>query len=350
MAVFACAQCDAVLTNPVSRIALPVHAHQSYGHELLRPLMAPGTYAVDPEPSGSPWRPWTEIGDDAAAARGVFAPTHALSCGEPGAIVLAPGDLYGTVLIPDRLDGYCLGLAGSDGPNLACECCGEPVATRIDDCSYWQEVRLAPHAVRQLPIAGPADRPLGWAELVAASESFPPVDMSGWNDPRWEAASGMTLAYLLAASGGAPVTVPDGPLADLFRRPLDALLPPGPPAKRAALAGPGLPAGDQDIALVPRHPQTGEPWQPQSTAIPVPLAAEVWLHIVFHPVQRPIPVSGGLPVSVLRDDPLPRHPLGPTRPDLDVFRHTLARLPAVREPWLREIYELVRERPYSVPF
>ncbi|GAA2808091.1 hypothetical protein [Crossiella cryophila] len=350
MAVFACALCDAVLTNPVSRIALPVHTQLRYQHTLLPPLMDPGTYAVDPEPSGPPWRRWHEIGDDAAAARGVFAPTHALSCGEPGAIILAPGDTRGMVLIPDRLGGDCMGLAGNDGPNLACERCGQPVATRIDDCEYWQEARLTPSAVRQLPIAGPADRPTGWTELVAASEPFPPIDLSGQCDLRWEAATGMTLALLLAASGGAPVTVPDGLLADLFRRPLDALLPPGPPAKRATLAGPGLPTSNADIALVPRHPQTGEPWQPQNTAIPVPLAIEVWLHIAFHPERRPIPVSGGLPDGVLRDDPLPPHPSGPTHPDLDVFRHTLARLPAVREPWLRRIYEPMREQPYSLPF
>lgn len=60
--VFACAGCGAVLTAPVSQIALPVHAHHSYGHELLPALMEPGTYAVDPEPSGPPWRPWSEIG------------------------------------------------------------------------------------------------------------------------------------------------------------------------------------------------------------------------------------------------------------------------------------------------
>lgn len=33
--VFACCGCGTVLTAPVSRIALPVHAHHTYGHELL---------------------------------------------------------------------------------------------------------------------------------------------------------------------------------------------------------------------------------------------------------------------------------------------------------------------------
>ncbi|MGW0633368.1 hypothetical protein [Streptomyces sp. NPDC002758] len=63
--------------------------------------MEPGTYAVDPEPSGPPWRPWNEIGVDEAEARGVFAPVYALSFGSPGAIVVAPGDTRGTILIPE---------------------------------------------------------------------------------------------------------------------------------------------------------------------------------------------------------------------------------------------------------
>lgn len=52
--VFACAGCDTVLTAPVSQVALPVHAHHSYGHETLSALMEPGTYVVDPAPSGPP--------------------------------------------------------------------------------------------------------------------------------------------------------------------------------------------------------------------------------------------------------------------------------------------------------
>lgn len=52
--VFTCSRCGTVLTAPVSRVALPVHAHHRYGHDLLPPLMEPGTYAIDPEPSGPP--------------------------------------------------------------------------------------------------------------------------------------------------------------------------------------------------------------------------------------------------------------------------------------------------------
>jgi hypothetical protein len=74
MTVFVCAGCDAVLSSPLAQVALPVHAHQMWGYSLLPVLMEPGTYAVEPEPSGPPWRPWNEIGADDGAVRGVFAP------------------------------------------------------------------------------------------------------------------------------------------------------------------------------------------------------------------------------------------------------------------------------------
>jgi len=50
-------------------------------------------------------------------------------------------------------------------------------------------------------------------------------------------------------------------------------------------------------------------------------------------------VVGGLPEGVERDDPLPPHPPMPFLPSMEAFRHTLARLPAVREPWLRAIHD-----------
>jgi hypothetical protein len=335
----------------MSQIALPVHAHHKYGHELLPALMEPGTYAVDPEPSGPPWRQWSEIGADEAEARGLFAPVDALSFGARGTIVVAPGDTRGTVLIPERCDGCCCGLDGRDGPNLACAQCGRAVATRIDDCSLWQAVWLAPHAVRRLPAEGPAPRTVGWEALAEERQSTPPVEPSGWS-PRWEAAVGATLAYLLAASGGTPVTVPEGIVADAFGRALDALLPPGWPAKTAALAGPGLPAPVHapDIALVPRHPQTGKAWQPSGTAHTVPLAADVWMHLAFHNERLLVPASGGLPDCVLREDPPTPHPWTPFQPDSGVFLATLARLPAVRQPWLRRIYDHVKDHPYARPF
>ncbi|MFI6502462.1 hypothetical protein [Nonomuraea typhae] len=73
MTIFACAGCDAVLTAPVSPVALPVHADQKYGHDLIGVLMEPGAYAVDPEPFGPLWRPWAEINLEEAQTRGVYA-------------------------------------------------------------------------------------------------------------------------------------------------------------------------------------------------------------------------------------------------------------------------------------
>ncbi|WP_268817500.1 hypothetical protein [Thermomonospora echinospora] len=37
-------------------------------------------------------------------------------------------------------------------------------------------------------------------------------------------------------------------------------------------------------------------------------------------------------------------------PGWGVFLHTLARLPEVREPWLRAVYEHVKDRRYRYPF
>jgi hypothetical protein len=289
---------------------------------------------------------------DEAAARGVFAPVYALSFGASGAIFVAPGDTRGTVLIPERCVGYCCGLDGGDGPNLACEQCGRAVATRIDDCSLWQSVWFAPDAVRGLPTDEPAGRTVDW-EMAAMRERQgpPPIDQSGQWSPQWAAAVGAGLAHLLAASLGTPVAVPDGLITDLFGRALDALLPAGAPAKTVALAGPGLPVPDPapDIFLVPRHPRTGDSWQPSSAAQTVPLPADVWAHLVLPGERLPVPATGGLPDGVFRDE-LPIRPWGPFRPDWQVFLNTLARLPAVRQPWLRRIYDQVQDRPYAHPF
>ncbi|MFJ9648345.1 hypothetical protein [Streptomyces sp. NPDC101206] len=369
MFVFVCAGCGAALTTPLSQVALPAHAQQKYGNGIQLPvLMEPGTFAVYPEPWGPPWRSWEDVDPDEAAARGIHAPVHVLSDGAPGAVVIAPGDARDTVLVPEQGGGYCCGLDGADGPNMACGGCGLPVASRIDDCSLWQAVWLAPTAVRRLPAEG-ADTgdtaPLSWAELAATGKGTPPFEpLTTWGtlpgtnhwwawSPRWEAAAGQALAHLLAASGGRPVTVPDGLTARVFRRALDALLPAGPPARRAVLAGPGRPApdadgegdGDGDILLVPTHPQTGETWVPACPTHPadpaslVPLPFGVWRWLVFPEPNLPVPASGGLPDGVVRDDPPAPLPRRPFRADPGVFHHTLARLPAVRSPWLREILE-----------
>jgi hypothetical protein len=348
MTVFACAGCDATVTVPVSRVALPVHAGQKYDHALLGVLMEPGTYAVNPDPFGPPWRLWAEVGTDEAKARGVYAPVHALSWGPRGAVVVAPGDVRGTAFIPERCGGFCRGLDGRDGPNLACTRCGRPVATRIDDCGLWQAVWLDPRAVYGVGDA-PQRQPFGWEALREQRPGIPPVEPCGWWNPLWQAAVAAALAHLLAVSAGTRVTVPDGLVADTFRRGLDALLPPGPPVKTLALVGPGLPAITADIALVPRHPQTGEPWTPSRAADPVPLACDIWMYLALHHDRRPVPGAGTMPDDAGRDAP-PLIPSHLFRPDWSVFLATLARLPEVRQPWLREIYDRVNAHRYAHPF
>ncbi|MCJ0873466.1 hypothetical protein [Streptomyces sp. AP-93] len=367
MFVFACAGCGARLTIPLSQVALPAHAHQTYGNGIQLPaLMESGTFAVEPEPWGPPWRRWQEIDPGEAAARGVHAPVHVLSDGAPGSIVIAPGDTRGTVLVPEAGDGYCCGLGRGDGPNMACEACGLPVASRIDDCSVWQAVWLAPDAVHRLPVDD-GDAVLSWAELLAEGKGTPPIEpVTRWGSPRgldhswswspqWEAAAGRALAHLLAASDGRPVTVPHGLIADVFQRALDALLPAGQPARRALLAGPGLPAPDTgaDIILVPAHPQTGELWSPAAPdawAHSVPLPFGVWRWMAFPEPDLRRPASGLMPDGVLRDHPPAPLPHYPFRADSGTFRHTLARLPAVRSPWLREILANVTHHKHAALF
>ena len=103
--------------------------------------------------------------------------------------------------------------------------------------------------VRCLLVDGTDSAPLSWAELWEEGKYTPPFEpIATWRSrlgpnhfwswsPQWEAAVGRALAHLLAASEGRPVTVPDGLSKEVFQRALDALLPAGPPARRAVLAG-----------------------------------------------------------------------------------------------------------------
>ncbi|MFG2639567.1 hypothetical protein ACGFYP_01065 [Streptomyces sp. NPDC048370] len=356
MFVFVCVGCGAELTAPLSQVALPAHAHQSYGNGIQLPvLMEAGTFAVDPEPWGPPWRRWEEIPPGEAVARGVYASVFALSYGAKSAVVIAPGDARGTLLIPENAGGYCCGLDGGDGPNMACESCGLPVASRVDDCSLWQAVWLAPDAVRRVPVDGAEVVPLSWAEVMASGEGTPPFEpITTWASrpgseywwswsPRWEAAVGQALAHVLVASEGRPVTVPGGLIGEVFQRALDALLPAGPPARRVALAGPGRrPDPDADILLVPVHPQTAEIWSPAGAEEPVPLVPlpfGVWLWLDRPEPNLPNPATGGMPDGVLRDHPPAQRPHRLFRADPRAFERTLVRLPAVRDQWLREILD-----------
>jgi hypothetical protein len=59
---------------------------------------------------------------------------------------------------------------------------------------------------------------------------------------------------------------------------------------------------------------------------------------------------GATPDEVLRDDPLPLMPYRQFRPEADVILSTLARLPEVRQPWLRRIYDRITSGQYTYPF
>jgi len=355
--VFVCVGCGAELTTSLSRVALPAHAHQKYGNAVQLPvLMESGTFAVDPEVRGPQWRGPEEIDPDETAAPGVHTPAPALSDAMPGPIVIAPGDVRGTVLVPNGRDGFCCGLDGREDPNMACERCGLLVASRIDDCAYWQAVWLVPETVRRLPVGDVESAPSSWTELMVEAKGTPPIEPIatwGWPtglscfwswSPQWESAAGRALAHLVVASEGRPVTVPDGLVGQVFQRALDILLPASPPSRRAVLAGPGLPILDADaeILLVPVHPQTGETWtpaDPASSAYPVPLSFGVWLWMAFPKPHLPLPASGRMPDGVLRDDPPTPWPGRLFMADEDAFRRTLERLSAVRSPWLREILD-----------
>jgi len=141
---------------------------------------------------------------------------------------------------------------------------------------------------------------VGWEALKG--EGIPPVEPSGTWSALWEAEIGAALAHLLAASEGTPVALPAGLVTNTFGHAHDALLPLRPRARTAALVGPGLPADDPapDIALVPRHPQTGEVWQPGGITDIVPLAADVWMRMAFHQEPVPIPATDGCAGSTTR--------------------------------------------------
>ncbi|MEU3691713.1 hypothetical protein [Streptomyces narbonensis] len=393
--MFVCAGCGTELTAPVSRVALPVHTHYGAWEELHPPLMEPATYAVEPRPTGPPWRLWDEIGEDEAARQGVYARVRSVSFGARNRIVIAPGDSRSMALIPEKCAGYCRGVDGRDGPNLACEGCGRAVATRRDDCGMWQTVWLEPDAVERRPSGLPAGPPPGWEDLARAEHRVPPVEPEGFWSPRWMAALGVALAHLVAVTGNRPVTLPAGPVAELLGHAVDRYLPAGLRSGTAAgsetgsgtaagsetgsgtaagsetgsgtapgsetgtapgsesglgpesglatwsveLAGPGIrtPRPRPDVLLVPRHPLTGDPWRPPGDeGAVVPLDSGVWAYLAHPGETSPLPVTGVLPEGVLRDDyPLPRRPWCLLTADHDAFEDTLVRLPAVRHPRLR---------------
>ena len=79
----------------------------------------------------------------------------------------------------------------------------------------------------------------------------------------------------------------------------------------------------------------------------MPLAADVWTYLAGH--QDRGPVVGRMPDEAYRDDPPSYPPFMRFRPDRGVFLSTLARLPEVREPWLRAVHDRVRSQARAYP-
>ncbi|MFF9503981.1 hypothetical protein [Streptomyces sp. NPDC014656] len=332
MDVLVCAGCGMELSVPVERVALPAEAHATGHHEWMPALMEPGTYAVDPDPWGRPRRHREETGASEAAAPGVYAPLWAPATGPRNVLVLSPGDTRGTRLLPERSGDSCLGIVAGDEPSLLCARCGLGVGFREDDCGVWQTVRYDPGAVVR--------RSLGVPPPAAPVRPLPPVDPEGHWDVRWTAVAGTALARLLAASGGRALLLPAGLPTVMFGRAVERLLPAGPPFLTVGPAGPGLSRTDADIVLVPADRRTGEPWRPPGDAVAVPLPASVWAYLTGPGETSPTPVSGTLPPQVVRDDyPHPERPGHPFHPDRRTLRRTLARMPEVRQPWLRALYD-----------
>lgn len=348
MTVFGCRVCAATLTVPVSRVALPVHADQKYGNGpgSLAPALAPGTFAVDPLPSGSPWRRWAELEAGEAEALGWYAPRFSISTGPVGQVLLGPGDVCGAVIASALVgDSGCCGLGGGE-PNMVCVTCGTPVAIRIDDCGLRQAIWLDPLTIRVIE-DGPGPHPvLGWGDLIDQRPGVPPSEPGGGWHPMWAAAAASALAHLLAASGGEPVVISDRQVAEVFGPTLDRLVGRGStgPECTLVLAGPGLPDADGDFALVPEHPQTGELWPVAPPVKPVPLAWDAWRHLAFYRAPKPVGRSVPIPPEAL-PALLPGHRF---EPDGQIFLSVLARLPEVGQPRLRAIYD--RGRPHSYTF
>lgn len=262
MVVFECVACGAALTGALRQVDRPDHEHYEWANstEFTPSLLPPGTYAAQ------------------------------------GDFLVGPGDARGLSWLDERPEGWCCGVDGPD-PNLACAC-GQPVATRVDDCSRWQVVRFAPGAVR----AGGEPDPVRPWEAFDWDE-VPLTESELWWPRRVGIAAGVALAGVLLAAEDARVVAEAGPVADLFQSHLDARTPGGPP-RTLALAGPGLTAR-ADLLLVPRHPQTGEAWPVPGTAVPI--SAELWRWLA-NDVPAPLPRTGGQWEPYFRHDPLPSRP------------------------------------------
>lgn len=71
----------------------------------------------------------------------------------------------------------------------------------------------------------------------------------------------------------------------------------------------------------------------------------MWAYLAFPGEQVPTPATGRMPGGLLLDYPLPGHPGTPFRADHSLFLRALGGLPAVREPWLRALYDRTAGKP-----
>ncbi|XUL87341.1 hypothetical protein ACQ86D_12135 [Streptomyces galilaeus] len=279
--------------------------------------MEPSTYAVEPLPTGPPWRRWAEVGADAAARQGVFAPVYSVSFGARNRIVVAPGDSRSMTLIPEKCEGYCRGVDGRAGPNLACEGCGRAVATRMDDCGMWQTVWLEPDAVARRASGLPAGPPPDWDDLARADHRVPPVEPDGSWSRRWEAAVGVALAHLVAVTEDRPVSLPAGPVAELLGHAVGQYLPARPGARPVGPGGPeARPAEPTDPETPPAaltRPDTRSAGLVRpDTPAPEPTTPETPPIALTRPDTRPTGLTG--------PDTPPTEPTNPETPPAALTR------------------------------
>ncbi|GHG43186.1 hypothetical protein [Streptomyces hydrogenans] len=152
MTFFQCGSCRRAVTPTIAERSLPTFdtddgwhrpeasPSDANGHStdpVVR--MPPGTFAVDPDPSGPPY-----VLDEVSG--------FLVESGPRGTIVLNPADGLGLEEHPDvaMRRGYCCGMDGEWGPNLVCMC-GAAIATLYSDCYQVQELRLQPDTVERCP-------------------------------------------------------------------------------------------------------------------------------------------------------------------------------------------------------
>ncbi|WP_336026544.1 hypothetical protein [Geodermatophilus sp. FMUSA9-8] len=136
--VLVCSACGTALTRPVQRL-LQLPARQPLAGPAYAATVAPGQWAVDPEPA--------------------FRTGRGEPVGSGGCFVVHPDELLALPPHADpRRSSGCCGRDGLDGPNVVCPGCGAAVATVLDDCWTYREARLEPQLVTvRTAVAGDAD-------------------------------------------------------------------------------------------------------------------------------------------------------------------------------------------------